>query len=87
MVLLNICLEQRKEPIMPKPLEYCPNCASMRKMVQSLGMLEGNSPGEEILIYHYHCASCNSYVRSTTLDYREINLHIEVATISIPEYV
>jgi hypothetical protein len=87
MVLLSICLGQRKEPIMPKPLEYCPNCASMREMVQSLGMLADNRPGEESFIFHFHCASCNSYVRSTTLDYQEIIFPIEVAVISVPEYV
>jgi hypothetical protein len=72
---------------MPKPLEYCPNCASTRELDQSLGMLASNSSGEVILIYHYHCASCNSYVHSTTLDYQEIIIPTQVAVISMPEYV
>jgi len=72
---------------MPKPLEYCPNCASKRELQQSLGMLASNCPGDEKLIYHYHCTSCNSYVHSTTLDYQEIIFPTQVATISIPEYV
>jgi hypothetical protein len=71
---------------MYKPLEYCPNCASVKELDQSLGMMACNNPGEEILIYHYHCASCNSYVHSTTLDYQEVIVPNEYAVISIPEY-
>ena len=73
--------------MMYKPMEYCPNCASTRELDQSLGMVACNSFGEEILIYHYHCASCNSYVRSTTLDYQEVIVPNEYAVISIPEFV
>jgi rRNA maturation endonuclease Nob1 len=72
--------------MMNKPLEYCPSCGSRRELDQSLGMMAIDQPGEEILIYQYHCASCNSYVHSTTLDYQEIVSPYEVAVISIPTY-
>ena len=71
---------------MNKPLEYCPSCGSRRELDQSLGLLASTHSGEEILIYHYHCASCNTYVHSTTLDYQEITTPTQAEVISIPAY-
>ena len=85
--MLSICLGQRKELKMYKPLEYCPSCASRRELDQSLGLLASSHPGKEILIYQYHCATCNAYVHSTTLDYQEITTPTQAEVISIPASV
>jgi hypothetical protein len=75
---------------MPKPIELCPNCASMRELDLSLGMMTINGPNgiEEVFLFQYHCTKCNTYVRSTTLDHQEIispTAYKEVGT--IPNYV
>jgi C4-type Zn-finger protein len=76
---------------MPRLIEYCPHCGSMKELTVSLGMISHSTPDgkEDVLIYQYHCAKCNSYLRSTTLDYEDVTSHYESerAIISIPEYV
>jgi hypothetical protein len=61
----------------------------MKELDLSLAMLTINGPKgkEEVLLYQYHCASCNSYVRSTTLDHQEFISPYEPAVFSVPEYV
>lgn len=54
----------------------------------SLGLIpfQGADGIKEILVYHYHCASCNSHVRSTTMDYEEYLTPNDSVAISIPDY-
>ena len=51
-------------------------------------MMTRNNPQgkEEVLLYQYHCASCNAYVRSTTLDHQEVVSPYQPAVFSVPEY-
>jgi len=74
---------------MPKLIEFCPSCGCMKEVDTSLGMMTRNNPQgkEEVLLYQYHCASCNSFVRSTTLDHQEVLSPSELAVFSVPEYV
>ncbi len=74
---------------MNKPIEFCPNCNGKREIDLSLGMVTYNNleGTEDILLYHYHCASCNSYVRSTTINYDEYISSDEIVMFSIPEFV
>jgi hypothetical protein len=74
---------------MNKPIEYCPNCSCKRELDLSLGLVAANEPdcSEGILLYHYHCAACNTYIRSTTLDYEEYIRPHEVSILSLPVYV
>jgi C4-type Zn-finger protein len=73
---------------MHKLIGFCPSCNYMKELDVSLGMISLNNPiGEdEVLIYQYHCASCNSFVRSTTMDHQEVSPN-ELVVFSIPEYV
>jgi hypothetical protein len=66
-------LDLQKEPSMVERMEFCPKCNGNRRMVVSLGLMpidicEGL---EDILLFHYHCASCNSYVRSIGMDHED----------------
>jgi hypothetical protein len=74
---------------MHRPIEFCPNCSSLRKLDLSLGMMTINTPDgkEDVLLFHYHCASCNAYVRSTTLDHKEVASLNQAEIFSVPEYV
>ena len=58
---------------MYRQIEYCPHCNTYKKLDRSLGLITFNGPDgiEEILVYQYHCSSCNSYVRSTTMNHEE----------------
>jgi hypothetical protein len=73
---------------MPKLIEFCPSCGCMKELDLSLGMMTRNNPlgKEEVLLYQYHCASCNSFVRSTTLDHQQVVSPSELAVFSIQEY-
>lgn len=74
---------------MNRPIELCPNCNGRRELDLSLGLIthENIEGVEDILVYHYHCASCNSYVRSTTMDHEGYTSPDESMVFSIPEYV
>jgi len=74
---------------MPKPIAFCPHCASMREMDLSIGMMTLNNPNgsEEVFLFQYHCATCNTYVRSTSLDHQEIISPNAYAESTIPNYV
>ena len=74
---------------MNKPIEYCANCNGKRELDLSLGLVACNNleGTEDILLYHYHCASCNSYVRSTTMSHDEYISSDEIMVLSIPEYI
>lgn len=74
---------------MNKPIEFCPNCNGKREMDLTLGLMTHNNleGDEDILLYHYHCASCNSYVRSTTKNHEEYISPDEFVVFSMPEYV
>ena len=69
-------------------IEFCPHCDCRRELDVSLGLAAVNSPNgiEEVLLYHYYCASCNTYVRSTTLDNQEYISPKEAALFPISEY-
>jgi len=73
---------------MRRPIEFCPHCDCGRELDVSLGIAAVNTPDgiEEVLLYHYYCASCNSYLRSTTLDDQEYISSNEVALFPVPEY-
>ena len=73
---------------MDKPIDFCPNCGSRKALDLSLGLITNYHPDgvEDILLYHFHCASCNSYVRSTTLDHHAYIRPSEIPVYSIPEY-
>lgn len=74
---------------MHKPIEFCPHCNNRRELDLSLGLITLNGPKgiEEILLYQYHCATCNSYVRSTTMDHKEYISPKEYVVLSVPKYV
>jgi hypothetical protein len=74
---------------MDKPIEFCPNCKSRKELDPSLGLIifENLDGVIEILLYHFHCASCNSYVRSTTLDHEEYIRPHELSVLSLPVYI
>jgi len=74
---------------MAKRIEFCPSCGCMKEVDISLGMMTLNNPQgkEEVFLYQYHCASCNSYVRSTTLDHTAVISPYEPAVLSVPGYV
>ena len=74
---------------MQKLMGFCPSCDGTRELDISLGMMtRHDSMGkEEVILYQYHCASCNSFVRSTTMDHQEVISPTELAVFSIPEYV
>ena len=74
---------------MHKSIGLCPSCNSMKELDLSLAMLTINGPKgkEEVLLYQYHCASCNSYVRSTTLDNQAFISPKVVAVLPVPGYV
>ncbi len=74
---------------MYKQIAYCPNCNVKRELDISLGMVTYNNieGTHDILLYHYHCASCNSYVRSTTMNHDEYISSDEIVGFSIPEYI
>ena len=74
---------------MNKLIEFCPNCNGGREFDLSLGLITFNNPeeNEDILLYHYHCASCNTYLRTTTVDYEEYIKPNEFAVVSVPEYI
>lgn len=74
---------------MNKPIELCPNCNGKRELDLSLGLITYNNleGTEDILLYHYHCDSCNSYVRSTTMNHEDYISSDEYVVFSIPEYV
>ena len=58
---------------MNKPIGFCPHCKGGRELDLSLGLITSNRPekSEDILLFHYHCAACNTYVRTTTIDNKE----------------
>jgi hypothetical protein len=74
---------------MHKPIEFCTNCNANQEMDLSLSLMTLNNPDgiEEFLLYHYHCSSCNSYVRTTTLDHEEYIRPEEFVMLSIPVYI
>ena len=74
---------------MYKSIELCPSCKSMKELDLSLRMFtfNGLKGKEEILLYQYYCASCNSYVRSTTLDNQAFISPKVVAVLPVPGYV
>lgn len=74
---------------MYKPIEFCPTCNSRQEMDQTLGLMTfKNHVGVgDILLFNYHCASCNTYVRSTTIDHEELIRPNELVVFSIPELV
>lgn len=74
---------------MNKPIAYCPNCNAKRELDISLGLATYNNieGTQDILLYHYHCASCNSYVRSTTMNHDEYISSDDIVGFSIPEYI
>ncbi len=74
---------------MNKPIDFCPSCKSKRELDLSLGLVTFNNPEgtDDILLYHYHCASCNAYVRSTTLNHEEYSSPGEFVVVSISEYL
>jgi hypothetical protein len=69
-------------------MEFCPKCNGNRRMVVSLGLMSVDTcEGRELtLLFHYHCASCNSYVRSNT-DQEETLVPGMMAVFSMPVYV
>jgi C4-type Zn-finger protein len=69
-------------------IEYCPHCHARQGIDLSLGLIPFHGPDgiEEILVYHYHCAVCNSHIRSTTMDHKEYIRPKESVVFSIPEY-
>lgn len=58
---------------MHRLIEFCPKCNARQGMDLSLGMIPFHGAGgiKEIFLYHYHCSVCNSYVRSTSIDYTD----------------
>ena len=74
---------------MSKPIEFCPNCNCKRELDRSLGLVSANASETDgyTLLYHFHCAACNSYVRSTTLDYQEFIQADELLVLSQPVYI
>lgn len=73
---------------MHRPLDYCPHCGCLRDLDLSLGMMTVDTQAgkADVLLYQYHCASCNAFVRSTTLDNQEVSSPSEYAAMEIPEY-
>ena len=59
---------------MTKIIEFCPQCECYRELCPSLGLRTIiNSEGkEDLLLYHYHCEACNTYVKSTTIEHRDL---------------
>jgi len=78
-----------KEQMMHKSIGLCPSCNSMKELDLSLAMLTINGPKgkEEVLLYQYHCASCNSYVRSTTLEHQAVISPKKAMVYAVAEYV
>jgi hypothetical protein len=74
---------------MYKSIEFCPSCNCNRELDISLGRITINDTegAGHTFLYHYHCASCNSYVRSTTLDYQEYVYPNEYLAIPYPVYI
>jgi hypothetical protein len=74
---------------MHKQIEFCPNCNSRQEMDQTLGLMSFNSQEGvvDILLYNYHCASCNTYVRSTTMNHEQFIKPNDFLVFSIPEFV
>lgn len=74
---------------MNQTIEFCPNCNGERELDLYLGLLTFNNLDEndDILLYHYYCASCNMYVRTTIIDYEKYIKPTELAAISIPENI
>jgi hypothetical protein len=51
-------------------IEYCSHCRGFRTMTRSVGILRGSDPNSEdgdVLLMHFHCATCQSYVCSSPL--------------------
>ena len=74
---------------MHKPIEFCPKCNSRQGMDQTLGLMTFNNHeglGEN-LFYNYHCASCNTYVKSTTINHEEFSVPNKFLVFSIPVFV
>ncbi len=59
-----------------KQVEFCPQCKCFQSMHPSLGLMAVNTPKgmKDVLLYHYHCETCNKYLRSTTLDHKDITV-------------
>jgi hypothetical protein len=74
---------------MYKSIGLCPSCKCMKELDLSIGMITSNGPKgkEEALFYQYHCASCNSYVRSTTLEHQAVVSSKKVPVLPLPVYV
>ena len=70
-------------------MEFCPKCNGIRKMSVTLGMMpvESEKGPEEILLYHYHCTSCNAYVGSKTMESAEIFVPEEIAASALHAYM
>lgn len=71
---------------MNKLIEYCPNCNAKREMDFSLGLVAANNrvAAEEMLLYHLHCAACNTYIRSTTMEYEDYIQPVELPLLALP---
>jgi len=74
---------------MSKPIEFCPHCNSRQGMDRTLGLITVNNHEGvgDILLYNYHCASCNTYIRSTTINYEEFISLNDFLVFSISEFV
>ncbi len=71
---------------MTEHMEFCPKCNGTQKMAVSLGLMpiETDMGPDVVLLYHLHCTSCNTYVRSIPIE-QEDSIPLKAAAVpSLP---
>ena len=74
---------------MDQRMENCPSCNGPRRMGLSLGWVPTSSTeaSEFSLLYHFHCTSCNAYVRTRTMEFEDFILPPIVPEILLSAYI
>ena len=70
-------------------MEFCPKCNGTRKMMVSLGLqpVSTKNGPDTILVYDFHCTSCNTFVFSRVAEASELAVAEEVADLKIHAFV
>lgn len=68
---------------------FCPTCNGNRRMVISLGLnpSELRDGSQDSLLFHSHCASCNSYVQSIQLEEESDSIPDMIGVSVVPELI